>query len=36
MKKVVYSVRKAGRQSKETGVGYIDETDLCIPKLREK
>ena len=33
MQKVVFSVRKAGRKEKETGVGYIDETDLCIPKL---
>ena len=33
MQKVVFSVRKAGRQTKETGVGYISETDLCIPKL---
>ncbi len=36
MQKVVFSVRKAGRQNKETGIGYIDGESLCIPKLSKK
>ncbi len=37
MKKVVFSVIKAGRNEKRmSGVGYITETDLLIPAISQK